>query len=795
MCARRDEHLGGFGNGGRPRAVVDDARAGPRAGPPAGGEPASAQGRADRAEAGREPRDGARGGGRRRVGAARPRGGAAGRGRGAGGGGPRPAAEALRAERLAEAVRERDGRLAEMSHRVKNDLRLVASLLRTQTAGRGTGQAAAALGLASARVEAVARVHGLLCHGDGSGAVAFERYLRETCTGLGEVFGVDGRRRALVVRAEAAGLPADMARSLGLVVDELVTNPFRHAFAADGPGTVWVELGRDAGGRLRLSVADDGAGPPEGSAAGGGPGLRLVTMTAAQLGAALAVGRQGGTQVTLTLPVASGGEGRARVSPPPGRPGDAAGCGGREAILPLLPRLRAYARVLARDPHAADDLAQDTVVLALRAWHRFTPGTNLEGWLLTIERNRFRSLRTRRHVTAEVGVDDLGPLASVPAFQEERAELRDFKAAFARLSAHHREALVLHVGPRPVLRAGRRGRRLRGRHRQEPDQPRPRRARGHAARRAADREAGRHAPAGPAESSRGAAPPMPPARRAACPAERRIAEGPEGLARLAEGIPALGEAEASPEVARRSFALLLACRRVLPAGDAGVTPSGAPVPGRGGFPHGSFVVRGSVAHRIGVIARLLPALGRLETCRAPAGTERSHVADHSAHHPGPFPRDLPGRRHRPACRRPGRRSGPSSPPCASPPATSPSVRALRADHLVRDTIVQALRDWDRRPAHLDLGTWLTGLLADRSPARVATPPSRSGAGCRRGARGGRATRFPGSGPGRRGRTGRGRGPRVPGAARARPARPRPRRSGPRPRPIPEGPRPTTSRAR
>ena len=41
---------------------------------------------------------------------------------------------------------------------------------------------------------------------------------------------------------------------------------------------------------------------------------------------------------------------------------------------------------------------------------------------------------------------------------------------------------------------------------------------------------------------------------------------------------------------------------------------------------------------------------------------------------------------------------------------------LRADHLVRDTIVQALRDWDRRPAHLDLGTWLTGLLAARSRA-------------------------------------------------------------------------------
>ena len=41
---------------------------------------------------------------------------------------------------------------------------------------------------------------------------------------------------------------------------------------------------------------------------------------------------------------------------------------------------------------------------------------------------------------------------------------------------------------------------------------------------------------------------------------------------------------------------------------------------------------------------------------------------------------------------------------------------LRADELVRDTIVRALRDWDRRPADADLGAWLTGLLADRSRA-------------------------------------------------------------------------------
>jgi RNA polymerase sigma-70 factor, ECF subfamily len=52
--------------------------------------------------------------------------------------------------------------------------------------------------------------------------------------------------------------------------------------------------------------------------------------------------------------------------------------GGREDILPLVPHLRGFARSLTGDVHAADDLVQDTIVLALQAWESFTPGTNLK---------------------------------------------------------------------------------------------------------------------------------------------------------------------------------------------------------------------------------------------------------------------------------------------------------------------------------------------------------------------------------------------------------------------------------
>jgi RNA polymerase sigma-70 factor, ECF subfamily len=118
---------------------------------------------------------------------------------------------------------------------------------------------------------------------------------------------------------------------------------------------------------------------------------------------------------------------------------------GQVDILPMVPHLRAYARgLVAGKDDLADDLVQDTLMLALQAWERFTPGTNLKAWLFQILHNRFCSVVSRKHVRAEIGIDDLTQLASVPAFQEKRLEVREFKLAFARLTPAHREVLVLH---------------------------------------------------------------------------------------------------------------------------------------------------------------------------------------------------------------------------------------------------------------------------------------------------------------------------------------------------------------
>jgi RNA polymerase sigma-70 factor (ECF subfamily) len=116
----------------------------------------------------------------------------------------------------------------------------------------------------------------------------------------------------------------------------------------------------------------------------------------------------------------------------------------REEIAALVPNLRAFARTLTGgDASFADDLVQDAILNALQAQAQFTGGTNLKAWLFTILRNRFLSLVSRKHVTAEVASDDLEQLSSIPPEQDARLEVVAFRRAFGLLKPAQREILVL----------------------------------------------------------------------------------------------------------------------------------------------------------------------------------------------------------------------------------------------------------------------------------------------------------------------------------------------------------------
>jgi RNA polymerase sigma-70 factor, ECF subfamily len=73
-----------------------------------------------------------------------------------------------------------------------------------------------------------------------------------------------------------------------------------------------------------------------------------------------------------------------------------------DALRPHLPQLRRMARWYAGDPDEADDLVQDTLLLALRFIDTYEEGTNLRAWLLRVMRNRHISLARRRSLERRV---------------------------------------------------------------------------------------------------------------------------------------------------------------------------------------------------------------------------------------------------------------------------------------------------------------------------------------------------------------------------------------------------------
>ncbi len=114
-------------------------------------------------------------------------------------------------------------------------------------------------------------------------------------------------------------------------------------------------------------------------------------------------------------------------------------------IVELIPRLRAYARVLTRDRSDADDLVQETLTKAIAKVELFQPGTMLRAWLFTIMRNTFFTEVQKRKREQPGAADCVSGLAISLPDQETHLMHVQLMAAINRLPVHYREMLVLVV--------------------------------------------------------------------------------------------------------------------------------------------------------------------------------------------------------------------------------------------------------------------------------------------------------------------------------------------------------------
>lgn len=164
-------------------------------------------------------------------------------------------------EELARKLQDKDTLLKELQHRVRNNLQLITALIRLDARNQREGSNVNLDRLAG-RVKSLQLLYNDLS-ADGLGeAIELGHYISEIAAAVMHTYAVD--EIELDLKVDHGPVSVNVAMPVGLVVNELLTNAFKHAFNGRGTGTLTVRCLHEGGNKYCVVVGDDGNGLPEG---------------------------------------------------------------------------------------------------------------------------------------------------------------------------------------------------------------------------------------------------------------------------------------------------------------------------------------------------------------------------------------------------------------------------------------------------------------------------------------------------------------------------------------------------
>lgn len=210
-------------------------------------------------------------------------------------------------ERLSLADAQKELLLGDIHHRIKNHLQMVSGYLLLGQRDAADDKSAELLGSAANRLKVLARVYDRLQLRRDASTVSARGFIEELVNDLQPTI-IGLRPIVLQAEAEDAELSSGRAVTMGLIVNELVTNAVRFAFDEEEPGCVYVYFRRCAEG-FCLEVVDDGKGfrSEERSSS---LGQRVLQALVQQLGGTVEWSGPPGTRVSITFPAEHAAEER-----------------------------------------------------------------------------------------------------------------------------------------------------------------------------------------------------------------------------------------------------------------------------------------------------------------------------------------------------------------------------------------------------------------------------------------------------------------------------------------------------
>jgi two-component sensor histidine kinase len=198
---------------------------------------------------------------------------------------------------ISKSLSEKEILLKEIHHRVKNNLQVISSLLSLQSRYIEDKGAKEMVNEGQNRVKSMALIHQKLYQRDNLTGVEALDYIQNLSGTLQSAYGIDPDKLEVVYEVDNLNLDVDTMIPIGLILNELISNAFKHAFPS-GEGKLTI-LFQQKGEQLLLVVKDDGIGTSKDIT--DSFGMRMIHSLSRKLEAEVNFDFSQGTEATLTI--------------------------------------------------------------------------------------------------------------------------------------------------------------------------------------------------------------------------------------------------------------------------------------------------------------------------------------------------------------------------------------------------------------------------------------------------------------------------------------------------------------
>ena len=160
-------------------------------------------------------------------------------------------------------LKEKEMLLQEIHHRVKNNLQVISGILSLQNSNITDEKSKQLLAESQDRIQAIALLHKTMYQNDNFNVVDFKTYINELITYIKQTNKNVNKDIIVTQEVENINFSIETAIPLSMLINEIITNCYKHAFTNLENGEIFISIRKDTSKKYLLIIKDNGIGLPK----------------------------------------------------------------------------------------------------------------------------------------------------------------------------------------------------------------------------------------------------------------------------------------------------------------------------------------------------------------------------------------------------------------------------------------------------------------------------------------------------------------------------------------------------